>query len=187
MSPKIDHSKLQSDIKVVSLAWEKSPYYDDAERWLYLFWNENTSFRQLFDRLKLARVVELACGHGRHAEQIASRAESLSLFDIFESNLDVCRKRLAKFGNIAYFKGDGGTFQPLGDNSQTAIFCYDAMVHFSPEIVKSYLIDTARILEPGGMALFHHSNNYKASLDEYYGKIPAMKSHVDSDVCRFCQ
>ena len=32
------------------------------------------------------------------------------------------------------------------------------MVHFSADLVQAYLRDTARVLKPGGMALYHHSN-----------------------------
>ena len=47
----------------------------------------------------------------------------------------------------------------MADKSLTAIFCYDAMVHFHRDIVREYLVDTKRVLVPGGRALFHHSNN----------------------------
>ena len=35
------------------------------------------------------------------------------------------------------------------------------MVHFELIDIYSYLLETKRILETGGMALFHHSNNTK--------------------------
>ena len=46
----------------------------------------------------------------------------------------------------------------MADAELTAVFCYDAMVHFDPEVVKSYVSDTKRVLRPGGRALYHHSN-----------------------------
>jgi hypothetical protein len=48
----------------VGAAWRQSPYYDDAERWTILFWNDETPFRKFFDQLDLTTVLELACGHG---------------------------------------------------------------------------------------------------------------------------
>jgi hypothetical protein len=51
------------------------------------------------------------------------------------------------------------------------------MVHFSPEMVESYLQDSIRVLKPGGMALFHHSN-YPAPLDRHYGQNPHARNHM---------
>ena len=32
------------------------------------------------------------------------------------------------------------------------------MVHFESDVIRSYLRDTMRVLEPGGRGFFHHSN-----------------------------
>jgi ubiquinone/menaquinone biosynthesis C-methylase UbiE len=168
---------LQQDIATVAEAWAKSPYYEDAEKWTFLFWDSGTEFRRLFDRLDLTAVVELACGHGRHSERIVGSAGRIVMIDIFESNLDYCRRRVGNHPNVSFLKGDGGSFRPLEDNSTTAIFCYDAMVHFSPEMVRSYLQDATRILKPGGMCLFHHSN-YPAPLNQHYGQNPHARNHM---------
>jgi ubiquinone/menaquinone biosynthesis C-methylase UbiE len=168
---------LDREIAVVAEVWADSSYYEDAERWTFLFWDLETPFRHLFEKLDLTSVVELACGHGRHSERIVNSARHITMIDILDSNLEYCRQRLGINTNISFIKGDGSTFRPLADNSVTAIFCYDAMVHFSPEMVRSYLTDTARILTPGGMALFHHSN-YAAPLDQHYGLNPHARNHM---------
>jgi ubiquinone/menaquinone biosynthesis C-methylase UbiE len=131
--------------------------------------------------LSLESTVELACGHGRHSEQAVSRAGRLTLVDIIDENLDVCRKRLSASTNVSYLKGNGATFQPIANDSITAIFCYDAIVHFSPERVKSYLFDTARILRKGGMALYHHSN-YPAPLNRHWGQNPHARNHMSVEL-----
>jgi SAM-dependent methyltransferase len=142
--------------------WEQSDYYDDAERWTWLFWSEAHPFRPLFDRLDLTRVVELACGHGRHAEHLlghhAQRLGTLVMMDILQANVDYCKSRLGEHRNVEIRVNNGIDFQPLERNSVTSIFCYDSMVHFDRQVVRSYLHDAARILAPGGQALFHHSN-----------------------------
>ena len=170
-------ARLESDVAVVGEAWAESAYYDDAERWTFLFWDPHTTFRRMFDTLDLSVVVELACGHGRHAERILKRAGRVVMIDIFDSNLDFCRKRFGDAPNVEYVKGDGSTFRPIADGSVTAVFCYDAMVHFSPEMVRSYLQDTARVLKPGGMGLFHHSN-FPAPLEQHYGLNPHSRNHM---------
>lgn len=162
---------LKSSVAIVGEAWKQSPYYEDAEKWTFHFWGDESTFKRHFQRLDLRTVVELACGHGRHAERVAPMAGTLELCDIHEENLAVCRKRLASFENVQYLKNSGFDFRPLPDASTTAIYCYDAMVHFSSDLVSSYLEDTARILVRGGMALYHHSN-YDIDKGVHYGLNP---------------
>jgi len=56
----------------------------------------------------------------------------------------------------------------LESGTYTALFTYDAVVHFEMMDVYNYLKETYRILKPGGMALYHHSNDssdYKNSFE----------------------
>lgn len=174
-------SNLEESVRHVGAAWKQSAYYEQAEQFTHVFWGEHTHFRRLFARLDLTQALELACGHGRHAEQIADTCGRLCMMDIHAENLDFCRVRLKRFRNIEYHVNNGYDFQPLGDASLTAIFCYDAMVHFSPDLVKSYLSDTARVLQPGGRALFHHSN-YPAPRDRHYGQNPHARNHMTREL-----
>lgn len=171
------NSDLKSSVDVVGEAWKESPYYADAEQWTFIFWDKNRGFREYFDRLDLSSVVELACGHGRHSERVALLATHLTLMDIHEGNLEACRRRLARFPGIEYVKIEGFDYQPLRDASVSSVFCYDAMVHFSPDLVASYLKDTGRILAPGGMALFHHSN-HDSGVDRHYGQNPHARNRM---------
>ena len=173
-------SDIRESVRQVGLSWEKSAYYENAERLMDVFWREGTLFRRLFEKLDLSAVVELACGHGRHAERIAQKCGQLTLMDIHQRNIDFCRDRLAGFSNVAYFVNSGFDF-PLPSSSQTAIFCYDAMVHFSPDVVRSYLIDTARVLKTGGLALYHHSNYSEPSGRPYYQN-PHARNHMTKEL-----
>lgn len=178
---------LKKSIDVVIAPWQDSAYYDDAEKLMYIFWDENTIFRRLFEKLELSEVVELAVGHGRHAELVAARAGELVVMDVFEENLDFCRERLKLFNNIEFQKCEGATFDGVDDGWATSIFCYDAMVHFSPDIVESYLNDTYRVLKPGGMALYHHSN-YPATEDQHYGQNPHARNSMTMELFgSFCE
>ena len=168
---------LEDSVAVVMEPWATSPYYEEAEKWTHIFWEEATHFKRLFNRLDVTSVVELACGYGRHAERIAGICERLTLVDVFQENLDICAARLKAFPNVRYLKGDGHSFAGISNSSTTAIFCYDAMVHFSPEIVEAYLKDATRILQPGGRMLLHHSN-YDAPTDQHYGLNPSARNHM---------
>jgi ubiquinone/menaquinone biosynthesis C-methylase UbiE len=173
--------KLGKSAAVVGAPWVESPYYDDAERWTFMFWDEDKDFRRLFDKLDLTSTLELSCGHGRHAERVAQMTDRLTLMDVHDTNLDFCRNRLRAYPFVRYLKGDGYSFEPVEQQSITAIYCYDSMVHFSPDIVENYLKDTARILQPGGMGLFHHSN-YPAPMDRHYGQNPLARNHMTKEL-----
>jgi ubiquinone/menaquinone biosynthesis C-methylase UbiE len=170
-------TSLEQDIAIVAEAGADSSYYDDAERWTFIFWQRGSPFRRLFDRLDLTSVAELACGHGRHTEVFVAQAGHVTMIDIFDSNLLACRKRLGENAKVSFLKGDGSSFRPLPDSSVTAVICYDAMVHFSPVMVRAYIQDAARILRPGGMALLHHSN-LEAPRDRHYGLNTHARNHM---------
>lgn len=176
-------SDLRQSVAIVGEAWKDSTYYADAEEWTFIFWDQGRGFRAYFDLLDLREVIELACGHGRHSERVAPLASHITLVDIHDENLDACRRRLGKMPNVSFLKTEGYDFQPQKDATATAVFCYDAMVHFSPDLVASYLQDTARVLVPGGMALFHHSN-YNVATHQHYGKNPHARNCMSMDTFR---
>ena len=103
--------------------------------------------------------------------------------DIFEENLLKTSKRLdsKRAMNFEALLGDGHTFQPVENSDLTSVYCYDAMVHFSPDIVESYLLDTHRVLRPKGKGLFHHSN-YHAHTERHYGLNPHARNHMTIDL-----
>jgi len=167
---------LSQSIETVKAPWVGSNYYQEAERWTFVFWDAGRPFRKWFDRLDLTDTIDLACGHGRHGEKSAPLCGRLTMIDVLPENVDVCRRRLGHLANVDFASTEGASY-PVPNASVSAIYCYDAMVHFSPMIVESYLTDTARVLRPGGMALFHHSN-YAAPTDQHYGLNPHARNHM---------
>lgn len=156
------NSDLKHVAKNEAQVWEQSTYYDHAEQWTWLFWDEKQRFFPLFKQLDIHKTLELACGHGRHGEKIllqyAEQLDHLYMMDILPSNIEYCRKRIGDYENVTILENNGVDFQPIPSESLTAVFCYDAMVHFDREVVRSYLFDISRVLLPGGKALLHHSN-----------------------------
>lgn len=181
MSTNDKSGSLEEQVHKVLLPWITSPYYESAEKYTHVFWGDNRIFKCLFDQLDLTSVVELSCGHGRHAEKVAPLARKLTLVDIVPENIEFCKQRLRDFANVKYLVGNGHSFTGLPENSVSAIYCYDSMVHFTPDIVKSYLKDACRVLVPGGKALFHHSN-FMAPLDRHYGQNPHARNHMTKDL-----
>jgi SAM-dependent methyltransferase len=176
---------IRQSIDVVKESWIGSPYYEDAEQWTFLFWDEKYIFRRYFDHLDITRCAELACGHGRHAEQLLrrhpDRVEALYCLDVLEENVAFTMRRIGMFGRAKVLLVSGSDFQPIPSATLTSIFCYDAMVHFGPDIVLSYLVDASRVLVPGGRALLHHANLYAPDTGKpgrHYGLNPNARNHM---------
>ena len=143
----------------IAADWPASDYYENAEAWVPGFWEVGTVFRTAFDQLDLTAVVDLACGHGRHSAQILRRAGTITLVDVNQTNIDACRKRFAQETHLRFIANAGNDLPGIADGSQTALFSYDAMVHFELLDVLAYLREIWRVLVPGGRALLHVSNN----------------------------
>jgi SAM-dependent methyltransferase len=146
------------------------PYFVNSEtsEWVGVFWDDSSMFRSLFETLDLACVVDLACGQGRHTAQFVERAGRVTLVDANAQNIEVCRKRFAERANVSFVVNSGYDLRDIDSGSQSALFSYDAMVHFEPEDMISYIFEISRVLKPGGRALLHYSNtdgNWRSYLD----------------------
>ena len=53
------------------------------------------------------------------------------------------------------------------------------MVHFHRDVVRAYLIDSARVLVPGGKALLHHSN-FSLDPDSSFGSNPLARAFMSA-------
>lgn len=140
---------------------EMEDYFTEAEseKSLQTFWGKNSEFRELFSLLNLSSVVELACGRGRHVSQYIGLANQIMLVDILDKNILYCKERFGNDEKVQYYVNNGHDLKQIPADSYTALFTYDAMVHFEMLDIFDYLKETKRILKPGGRALFHHSNN----------------------------
>lgn len=143
-------------------------YYSSAEKRenLDIFWGEQSDFLRLFKQLDLTNVIELACGRGRHVAQYIDKAEAITLVDILDKNISICRERFRGYGKVNYCCNNGFNLEQLQSEKYTALFSYDAMVHFEMMDIYQYLKDIYRVCIEGGRVLIHHSNyseDYKAS------------------------
>lgn len=168
------NSQVKDHVQVINDDWRQSNYYDAAEsaEGDWSFWSDAKPFERMFRTLDRRVLVELACGHGRHTAYLLRQPAyadtgRIYLLDVNEENVEFCRKRFAGIPAVAVYRNSGHDFRPIGDTEASAIFCYDAMVHFEYDTVISYIKDAMRILARGGRALFHHSNYDKAPGNSY--------------------
>lgn len=147
---------------------DMNEYFENAENALDIFWNEESPFYSMFQKLDLSNIIELGCGRGRHVPQYLENAGHIMLVDILQENIDICKERFGGNEKIGYYSNNGFDLRDLADDSYSALYTYDAMVHFEMMDIYFYLKDIYRILQKGGRALFHHSNNagdYKYSFE----------------------
>jgi SAM-dependent methyltransferase len=167
--------------------WEGSAYYAHAEQWRWVFWADGHPFLPFFEELDVTSVLELACGHGRHSEFLlenhGDKVKSLVMMDILESNVAYCTSRNSARKGVTLHTNNGVDLQPVPDQSLTAAFCYDAMVHFHRSIVRSYLVDLKRVLVPGGKAVLHHSN-YALDPDLVFSANPHSRAFMSAALFR---
>ena len=138
--------------------WRENPYYEAAEgemdnRWQYLLapWVADLDFRV---------CVDLAAGHGRNTRKMLEQphCERVYCVDINEENAAFCRERFSAEPRVIVLRNDGYTIPEVEDGSVTCFYCFDAMVHFDSDVVRSYLKEVRRVLTPAGRAFLHHSN-----------------------------
>lgn len=177
----LDGVKFERDFCAFSHLDYMDEYFDLAEECLDIFWDRQSPFLTMFSKLDLSDVIELACGRGRHVPQYIERARRITLVDILQKNIDICRERFQREQKINYYKNDGYDLKNLKSDSYSSLFTYDAMVHFELIDIYSYLGDIFRVLGRGGRALLHHSNNgsdYRAS----FASAPHSRSFMSKEV-----
>jgi SAM-dependent methyltransferase len=182
----------KSETERIISFWEKGgadwEYYQSAEdpKWLTVFWSPESVFYPLFQKLDLSSVLEIACGTGRHSAQVIENIKELYLLDSSAEALKLAAERFAPRRNIVYIHNKSGLGIPadiIKDNALTSVFSYDAMVHFEKESVRSYVLDSYRVLKAGGYALLHHSN-YNKNQGGKFTDNPGWRNYMTQEL--FC-
>lgn len=161
-------------------------YFAQVETLTDGFWRPGTPFRRLFDLLDRRRIVEIACGQGRHSVLAPRDYESFLALDTSVDAIAEANRRYGDLKPLRFLVSQDGSSIPAPDASQTAIFSYDAMVHFEPLTVNAYLAEAARVLQAGGRGLFHHSN-YDANPTGKFTDSPNWRNYMRRDLfAHFC-
>lgn len=108
---------------------------------------------QALSRKRPVRVLDLGCGSGPLAREIASaypNSEVVGL-DIAAPQLDYARQAAsaAKLTNVQFVKQNGGDPYPFPDQHFDGIVSYQAFQHFPNK--KDALKEMFRVLKPGGV------------------------------------
>jgi len=129
-------------------------------------------------------VLELAPGTGRNTEKLSALAKKIYAVDYNRYALEQCSARLGeKVGEcrIEYHANNGTDLAMIADGTISAIYCWDAAVHFDKEVITDYVAEFARVLQPGGKGFVHHSN-LGARADKNIKKNPHWRSNMSKEL-----
>lgn len=177
--------KLRALAKFSGDPWQpKNKYFDQAEESMDYLWDKR--IWPFISDSDFSRSVDLAAGKGRNSEKLAPIARELYIMDINVGLVDFCRDRFRDYKQTQYAVGNGFDLQPIPDRWATFVYCFDAMVHFDSDVVRSYIRDLTRVLAPGGRAFLHHSNLTSSGAD--WTKNPKARNFMSAELFKhYCE
>lgn len=151
----VDKIKFNRDFCAFFHLCNMDTYFENAEeeKSLEIFWNYESEFYKMFQKIDTSNIIELACGRGRHVPHYCDKAKKITLVDILKRNIEICKKRFSDSQKIEYYQNDGFDLKELKSSEYSALFSYDAMVHFELMDIYSYLKDIYRVLVGGGQSV----------------------------------
>ncbi len=123
----------------------------------YAFWY-GCIMPRLSAYLPFGRALEIGCGYGRLAAHALNYCDHLYLTDIADNCVESCHQRFASFDHVSAHPTDGVRLDFLEADALDLIFSVNSLIHSNSDTLKSLLLETERVLKPGGVAFFHHSN-----------------------------
>ena len=146
-----------------SAAW--NAYYDRAEK------SAESQFKTYFqpilskfEDINLDEVLDFACGHGRIANIFSKISRSITCCDVNDTAIEFCKKRFLNRNDCSFkfvkneTEGTALKHLPLGNNTFSFIYSWDAMIHFSYKWLDFYIKEFYRVLSNNSYVVFHHSN-----------------------------
>ena len=102
-------------------------------------------------------MLDVGCGPGRVALDLAHRGASLTLADLSPTQLDLARQHLEEAGLLerveAFHRLDVVDMRVLEDNRYDAVVCYGAVLSYAYDCYEAAVRELARVLRPDGCLL----------------------------------
>lgn len=102
-------------------------------------------------------VLEIAPGAGRFTAELLRIAKELSIVDMNQACIEICKERFRYYLHISYFVNDGMSLNVLPDRQFDLVSSWDSFVHIEPAIIQAYLREFHSRLVEGGIVWLHHS------------------------------
>jgi ubiquinone/menaquinone biosynthesis C-methylase UbiE len=98
-----------------------------------------------------AAVLEIGCGTGRIMQHLAGRYREVHGIDISSDMVEQGTRRLAHLANLHLHHGNGYDLEPFADESFDLVYSALVFQHMPKTIAYNYLLETRRVLRPGGL------------------------------------
>jgi SAM-dependent methyltransferase len=111
------------------------------------------------------RILDLACGFGRHANRLAALGHSVVGVDLMPGFLEIARERAAEMGvEVDYRQGD---MRQLGfvEEFDRVLLLFTSFGYFDDEGNERVMENMARALKPGGLLGFDIPNRDAVAKD----------------------
>ena len=97
-------------------------------------------------------ILEISPGAGRSTAELLRYANTLTVVDLNEAAISICRERFKHAPEtIEYWVNDGESLDFLTGRTFDLIFSFDSLVHVDPSIVRGYLLQSASLLSEDGL------------------------------------
>jgi 2-polyprenyl-6-hydroxyphenyl methylase/3-demethylubiquinone-9 3-methyltransferase len=117
--------------------------------------------RSHFGDVQGLRVLDVGCGGGLLAEEMANRGCSVTGMDPSQGSLAVARDHAARAGRQIDYQPGVAESLPLPDSAFDAVICCDVLEHVrSP---RQAVAEAARVLRSGGLYLYDTINRTRRS------------------------
>jgi len=140
--------------------WQNYDWRQGGEEWTVSEqWKQSLIDEVLLKQIPPGKdVLEIGPGAGRWTEVLQQRARTLSVVDVSDKCIELCRERFTGCSNVRFFVNDGYSLSFIPDESIDCIWSFDVFVHIAPRDVEGYVVEFARILREGARGIVHHAN-----------------------------
>lgn len=109
------------------------------------------------------RALDFGCGVGRLTQALATRFDRVDGVDIAESMVSAARRFNRHGERCTYHLNDRAELSLFDDGVFDLIYSRITLQHIPPEFSKRYMIEFARVLSPGGVAVVHIPQGHDAT------------------------
>lgn len=104
-------------------------------------------------------VLDIGCGLGRLTRALADQAGRVIGLDVSSEMIERARRLNAHLDNVQFIHGDGESLSGIAEESIDICVSHVVFRHIpDPAIILGYVTDSARVLRPGGFAVYEFSN-----------------------------
>lgn len=96
------------------------------------------------------RVLDLGCGIGRIAAEIAGRFAEVVGVDVSPAMIETARAMHADRRGLRFDANSGSDLAAFPAADMDLIFSYSVLPHLPPDVLESYFLEVGRVLKPGG-------------------------------------